>query len=156
MKKTLEKSKIKIVDDIQIRQEIVDLLEIQDIVIASKWAINNAIRTLETIGIEKDLEALISRGIACNQLCINQQINVHELRQIGFDIHRYAKHEKNAIKQSALRAFGHAVSTAHMKNHAIVASDYIIKVLNLSHDNNIEPAAKERQVQLQELLNLQE
>ncbi|MDA3931198.1 MAG: hypothetical protein PF513_00520 [Tenericutes bacterium] len=151
MNKSKNKSKIKIVDDIEIRSILVDIIEVQNKIIASKWAIQNAIRILDLIGYKASSVDLIKRGIEYNKLYNDKLINMNELRHICFEIHRHAKKQDNMIMQSALRAFGHAVSTAHMKNHVIVSSDYIIKVLNLAHENSYEIASEERILQLKEL-----
>jgi hypothetical protein len=47
-----------------------------------------------------------------------------------------------------LRVIGHAVATAHMKEHALVASDYAIKLINLAYPDDLAAVQKERQWQL--------
>jgi len=150
MNDTVERPKIKIVDDNKIRLKIVKMLESRNKILASQWAIGNAVRVLRVIGFDVDTNDLIKRGIEYNRLCNENSLSIYEMRQMGFEIHRYAKAEKDKILESALRAFGHAVSIAHMKKHAIVSSDYIIKTLNLQHQNDFDIASKERLLQLEQ------
>jgi len=46
---------------------------------------------------------------------------------------------------------GHAVSAGHMKEHAMVASDYAVKVINLLHPDNMDAVKKERLWQIEHL-----
>lgn len=69
---------------------------------------------------------------------------MHDVRQAGFEIHRLAREYEDKIIQNALRVVGQAVSTGHMKEHAMVASDYAIKVVNLMYPNDINKATEER------------
>ena len=59
-----------------------------------------------------------------------------------------AKQAENPIEQVLLRVIGHAVATAHMKEHAMVASDYAIKLINLAYPDDLAAVQKERQWQL--------
>lgn len=154
MNKSEYNSKIFIVDDEEIRRKLVDVIEDQSKILVSKWAIKNALRIFNLIGYDFNSDDFIKRGIEYNKKCNDKLISVNELRTIGFEIHRHAKKQGNEIIKLALRAFGHAISTAHMKNHAIVSSDYTIKVFNLLYENNFEIALKERLTQLEELNNL--
>lgn len=58
---------------------------------------------------------------------------MHDVRQIGFRIHQMAKENDNLLMQTSLRVVGQAVATGHMKEHAMVASDYAIKVINIKY-----------------------
>ncbi len=46
---------------------------------------------------------------------------------------------------------GHAVAAGHMKEHAMVASDYAVKVINLKYPMDMEAVKKERLWQIDEL-----
>lgn len=151
MSEIRQKAKIKIVDNNKIRTMISVIICEQDKVSLSKWAIANAIRIMELIEYDNRDNEIIKRGIAYNRLCNDKLVSVNELRKIGFEIYRYANNEEDIIIKTALRAFGHAVSVAHMKEHALVSSDYIIKVLNLRYTNNFDIASDERKLQLKEL-----
>ena len=72
----------------------------------------------------------------------------HLIELTGFKIHALAKQAENPRKQALLRVIGHAVATAHMKEHAMVASDYAIKLINLAYPDDLAAVQKERQWQL--------
>jgi hypothetical protein len=151
---TKYQSKIKIVDDTETRKILVDKIETQHKKNASKWAINLALRIFDVVGIDSKSNDLIQRAIDHNSRYNDKLLSINELREIGFEIHQYARNQEDPLKQFAYRAFGHAVSTAHMKEHAIVSSDYVIKVLNIMRHNRYDIVLKERKLQLEELNRL--
>lgn len=55
------------------------------------------------------------------------------------------------IITAALRCTGHCLATAHVKGHALVASDYAIKVINLLYPDDEAAARKMRRWQLKQL-----
>jgi len=50
--------------------------------------------------------------------------------------------------QATYRVIGHAVSSAHMAEHAMVASDYAILVVNYLYPNDQLAVEKQRQLQI--------
>jgi hypothetical protein len=70
-----------------------------------------------------------------------------EARQVDFMIHRLARMEKDPIK--VLRVMGQVAATPHVKRHALIASDYAIKLINLMYPKNFEEVAKERKIQIE-------
>ena len=70
---------------------------------------------------------------------------------IFFKIHQFAKTNEDPVSKAALRVIGHAVSAGHMKEHAMVASDYAVKVINLLHPDNMDAVKKERLWQIEHL-----
>ena len=63
-------------------------------------------------------------------------------------IHQMAKANEDVTVSAALRVAGHAVAVAHMKEHAMVASDYAIKVISLLHPVCMEAVREERMWQI--------
>ena len=51
-------------------------------------------------------------------------------------------------------AAGQAVASGHMREHAMVASDYAIKTIGLISSNDIQDITTEREWQLNELKKL--
>ena len=76
---------------------------------------------------------------------------MHDVRQAGFKIHKVARESDSDIKKTALRVVGQAVGSGHMREHAMVASDYTIKAINLIKPNDFDAITKEREWQLNEL-----
>jgi hypothetical protein len=71
-----------------------------------------------------------------------------DVRQAGFEVHKLAKVCNDPIIKAALRVAGQAVGTGHMREHAMVASDYAVKAINLKYLNNINAVKAERERQI--------
>ncbi len=69
---------------------------------------------------------------------------MHDVRQAGFKIHQLAKSSQDIVTQTALRVVGQAVAAGHMREHAMVSSDYAVKVINLLFPNDINAVRQER------------
>ena len=69
---------------------------------------------------------------------------MHDVRQAGFQIHQLAKKAQDIVIQTSLRVVGQAIATGHMREHAMVASDYAIKVINLLFPNDVNAVKQER------------
>ena len=54
-------------------------------------------------------------------------------------------------ESGSLRVVGHAVACAHMREHAMVASDYAVKVISLLHPDCMESVREERLWQIHHL-----
>ncbi|WP_341408275.1 putative immunity protein [Acetobacterium bakii] len=76
---------------------------------------------------------------------------MHDVRQAGFKVHQLAKESKDAIFQAALRVAGQAIRTGRMREHAMVASDYAIKVINLKFPDNMAAVKNEQEWQIRTL-----
>jgi len=76
---------------------------------------------------------------------------MYDVRQAGFKIHKLARECDSEIKKTALRVTGQAVGSGRMREHAMVASDYAIKMICLISSNDFEAITKEREWQLNEL-----
>lgn len=80
--------------------------------------------------------------------------SVQEVRRCGFQIHQMARATGDAIARAAWRVAGHAVATAHMREHALVASDYAVKVVSLLHPDSLDEVRKERLWQIRHLAEI--
>jgi hypothetical protein len=58
------------------------------------------------------------------------------------------------VDKSALRSAGHANAVGHMKEHAMICSDYAIKTIQLAFPGNTDIIKAERLWQLNELKRL--
>jgi hypothetical protein len=66
-------------------------------------------------------------------------------KQTGFKIHKIARKCDSEIKKIALRVTGQAVASGHMKEHAMVASDYAVKTMGLISSNDMDAITSERE-----------
>jgi len=145
------KAKIKIIDNIRLRAEIDELYEQTNQIDLAKWAIKCAKHILPFTESEEIDMTVIEKGFAINELWQDGKANVHEVRQAGFKIHEVARQSKSEMTKNSIRAAGQAVGVGHMREHAMVCSDYAVKTLQIAFPENAEKITEERQWQLNEL-----
>ncbi len=87
---------------------------------------------------------IIKAGYDVNESWQKGNARIHDVRQAGFKIHQLAKSSQDIVVQTALRVVGQAVVTGHMREHAMVSSDYAVKVINLLFPNDINAVRQER------------
>jgi hypothetical protein len=63
-----------------------------------------------------------------------------------------ARNEKDPIQQKIYRVMAQIANSPHVKNHALWASDYAIKLINTIYPNNFGEVKREREKQI-ELMN---
>jgi hypothetical protein len=131
------KVKIKISDDIILRNRLDELYENTNQVTLAQWSLCLAKHILEITAMEYWYNQIVLNGFAVNEQWQNEKARMHDVRQAGFKIHQLAKQSENEIEKAALRVLGQAVATGHMREHAMVASDYAVKVINLLCPNDI-------------------
>ena len=145
------KTKIKIIDNASLRAEIDDLFEETNQVNLAKWAIKCAKHILPLTELDKVEMTTIDNGFKINELWQTGNVPVNELRQAAFKIHEVARQCKSEIVKHAIRAAGQAVGVGHMREHAMVCSDYAIKTIQLAFPDQMNRITQERQWQLNEL-----
>ena len=145
------RTKIKIVDNSVLRAEIDNLYEQTNQIDLAKWAIKCAKHVLPLAEFEKIDMTSIDNGFKINELWQIGNTTVHEVRQAGFKIHEVARQCKSEIVKNAIRTVGQAVGVGHMKEHAMVCSDYAIKTVQLAFPDSMDKIKAERQWQLNEL-----
>lgn len=148
MAKDLTKPSIKILDNIEIRTKIVELYKSKDQKSINLWS-NFLIDELKRIiTFDNEIYIYINEGIEVNIKYRRDKVQTHDIREVGFKIQKFAKEETNLLHKAALRTIGHSISSAHMKEHAIVASDYYIKVINILFHNDMLKVSEARNLQL--------
>lgn len=149
------KPRIKIRDDSGLRSEIDKEYENTDQVDLAGWAIICARRVLPFAKDENVDFYVLEKGFEINELWQRGKASVHEVRQAGFKIHSVARKCKTEIGKNAIRTAGQAVGVGHMKEHAMVCSDYAIKTIELAFPSEIgRRIIEEREWQLKELKRL--
>lgn len=71
-----------------------------------------------------------------------------QAREIAFALHSLARQEESPVRTAVLRTMGQIAAIPHVKNHALPASDYAVKLINLLHPGDIEAIRKERETQI--------
>ena len=145
------KVKIKIEDNSELRTKIDELYEKTNQVDLAKWSLLMAKHILDIVDIDYHSVEEIVNGFKVNELWQIGEARMYDVRQAGFKIHKLARDSDSEIKKTALRVVGHAVGSGHMREHAMVASDYTIKTINLISPNDFDAITKEREWQLNEL-----
>jgi len=145
------KVKIKIKDNSELRTEIDELYEKMNQVDLAKWSLLMAKHILDTVDIDCNSIDAIVDGFIVNELWQTGKARMYDVRQASFKIHKIARECESEINKTALRVVGQAVSSGHMREHAMVASDYAIKTIGLINSNDIDAITFEREWQLNEL-----
>lgn len=144
-------AKIRITDNSDLRAEILEFAGSLNQVDLSKWAILCARHVLKYSETEFPANEIVADGFRTNELWQKGNSTVHQVRQAGFRIHALARSCKTEAARAALRAAGHAVGTGHMKEHAIICSDYAVKTIQLVFPGDSVKITLEREWQLHEL-----
>ena len=144
-------SKIKITDAAELREELEQGYEDSSQVQLCRYALKLAEYVLDLIQYAGPGDDIIKEGFLVNERWQNGTARMHDVRQAGFKIHRLAKASEDIVVSSALRAAAHAVAAGHMKQHAMVASDYAVKVINLLYPDNMDAVRQERLWQINQL-----
>lgn len=144
------RTKIKIQDCAELREQLDALYDKMPQVILAQWSLDLAKHILELAGIDYRNNQIIQDGFKINEAWQKGAARVHDVRQEGFKVHQLAKKNNNETVKTALRVT-QAIGTGHMREHAMVASDYAIKFVNLTHPNNEAAVIAERQWQINQL-----
>jgi len=148
------KVKIKIKDNNELRREIDTLYEKMNQEDLAKWSLVVAKHILDIAGVDYRSIDEIVEGFKVNELWQQGNARMHDIRQAGFKIHKIARECNSEIMKTALRVAGQAVASGHMREHAMVTSDYAIKTIGLISSNDIQAITTEREWQLNELKKL--
>jgi len=147
------KVKIKINDNSELRERIDELYEKISQVDLAKWSLIIAKHILDIADIDYNSIDAIVDGFMVNELWQTGNARMNDVRQASFKIHKIARECESEIKKTAFRVTGQAVASGHMREHAMVASDYAIKTIGLISSNDIDVITFEREWQLNELRN---
>lgn len=145
------KVKIKIGDNSELRMKIDKLYEKTNQVELAKWSLIIAKHILDMVGMDYHSAEEIFNGFEVNELWQLGKARMHDVRQAAFQIHKLARESSSEINKTALKVSGHAVASGHMKEHAMVASDYAIKVITMLYPDDLGSVTKEREWQIKEL-----
>ena len=71
-----------------------------------------------------------------------------EARQVAFALHHLAREETNPVYVLVYRTLGQIAATPHVKRHALVASDYAVKLINRMFPGDLEKVREMREKQI--------
>lgn len=136
-------------------KELNELLALTTHHVSVIFASDCANHLMERLSLDHDINYQARHAILAGHRFVSHDIGVIEARAYALKIHAIAKKEENVELIYFYRACGHAAATAHVKRHAIHASNYVIKSLlsmNQANDQDIEES--ERNWQIKRLLDL--
>ena len=145
------KVKIKINDIPELRAALDAIYEEKAQIQLAQWALTLAEHILALVGYNYETDPVIQNGFDTNRQWQTGAVRMFDVRQAGFKVHQLAKSCNDPIQQAALRVAGQAVGTGHMREHAMVASDYTIKAINLKYPGDISAVKAEREWQIETL-----
>ncbi|MBA5728503.1 hypothetical protein HW423_01715 [Aerococcaceae bacterium INB8] len=132
-------------DSADLRLEIEELLQTILQKSLATWASQNAQNYLEYIDIEDESlkDSIITEASKVLEERIEAKLSAHQLRQTGFLANKLGQQSINDISKFSVNVFAQAVATGHMRGHAIVSSDYAIKVVNILYLHDEQAAINE-------------
>jgi len=146
---TYSSPKIKIVDNNELRNQLEETLEKLPQKLLAKWALSVSVENLEHLDQHLVNDPRINLGIVTLEKRIAGDIRAFDLRKVGFIVNELAKESTTEASKYAARSFAQAIATGHMRGHAMVCSDYAVKLVNISNNSLVaEAATKERERQL--------
>lgn len=136
-----------VVDNIELRTQLVIEFERKTHAQAAQFSVKLAYHALELTGMV--INKTIQESLDINILWQEGKAKVQEARSLAFALHRLARESQDKLQTVTLRALGQIAATPHVKEHALVATDYLIKIINLLHGNDMSEATRERLYQIE-------
>ena len=137
-----------------IREKIIKLYITQDQITLAKWSLEIAKHMIQMTNLDLHNYPEVEQGFEVSKSWQSGKARVYDVRQAGFKIHQTARNHNSELKKIIFRVIGQAVSSAHMKEHSIISSDYAIKAVNLLYPDNLDKIKEERTWQLEQLIRL--
>ena len=140
--------KIRIVDDLALRSQLVAILHTTE-----KEILLDYVQEIISVTKKKiDLQFLDAQAIDNTIITFlkwrKKEVNLKILRENIFNLHSLASTETNELTKVYYRFVAHALATAHVMEHLVVALDYLIKYVNIKTDNNKKESASNRLLQI--------
>ncbi|MDR0415278.1 MAG: hypothetical protein LBH84_07700 [Prevotellaceae bacterium] len=138
------------IDDIpELKEKLIEAFDAKshDHKAIARYSLLLAAHVLDLTGIQRD--SAIEECFTVSEKWQEGKAKFQEARDVAFKMHRLAREENDPVRVKALRVMGQVAATPHVKRHALIASDYAIKLINLLHPKNLDEVRKEREVQIE-------
>jgi hypothetical protein len=137
------------IDDIpELKEKLIEAFDAKaiDHKAISRYSVLLAAHVLELTGIQRD--NAIEECFAVIEKWQEGKVKFQAARNVAFTMHRLAREEKDPVKVKVLRVMGQVAATPHVKRHALIASDYVIKLINVLYPKNFDEVRREREIQI--------
>jgi regulator of RNase E activity RraA len=136
------------IDDIpELKEELIDVFLTKSHKAVSRYSVVLAEHIFNLANMQPN-DAL-RETIAINIKWQEGNAPFQEARNVAGRIFTMAREEKDPVKTNILRVLGQAAATPHVARHALIASDYAIKLVNLLYPKDFEEVRKEREIQIE-------
>lgn len=142
---------IKKLDDVpELKEKLVAMYETKSHKDISRYSLLLAEHVLSLTGMPRNetVESCLSVSRAWQE----GRAKFQEARQVAFALHRLAREETNPVYVLVCRTLGQIAATPHVKRHALIASDYAVKLVNRMCPGDFEQVRtmREKQISLME------
>jgi hypothetical protein len=93
-------------------------------------------------------EGAIEECFAVNEKWQEGEAKFQDARNAAGRLLDLAREEKDPVRVKVFRIMAQVANTPHVKRHALIASDYAIKLINVLHPKDFDEARKEREIQI--------
>ncbi len=108
---------------------------------------------LALTGIPRD--DAIEQCFLINEKWRQGEVKFQAARNVAGVLLDLARTEKDPVKEKTLRVLAQVANTPHVKRHALIASDYAVKLINIMHPQNLDEVRKERETQIALMQSIQ-
>ncbi len=134
-------------DDIpELKQALIAVFDTKTHREISRYGLLLADHTLQLAGIP--LNETLAACYSVNRRWQDGGATFQEARDTSGAIHDLARSEESPAKAAALRAVAQIAAIPHVKRHALIASDYAVKTVNLLHPGNMDAVKAQRTLQI--------
>ena len=140
---------IRKLDDIpELKEKLIEAFDTKakDHKAISRYSLLLAAHILDLTGVQRD--HAIEECFAVNEKWQEGKVKFQDARDVADTMLRLAREEKDPVRVKVLRVMAQVAATPHVKRHALIASDYAIKLINLLYPKNFDEVRKEREIQI--------
>ena len=144
---------IKKLDDIpELKEKLISIYETKSHKDVSRYSLLLAEHVLSLSGMPRNetVESCFTVSRAWQEGLVKFQ----EARQVAFALHRLAREETDPVFVLVYRTLGQIAATPHVKRHALLGSDYAVKLVNRMFPGDLGQvrAMREKQIALMEIV----
>ncbi len=140
---------IKKLDDIpELKNKLIDAFDVKahDHIAISRYSMLLGRHVLDISGVPG--EAAIEDCFTINELWQRKKVGFQAARDVAGVVLDMARREKDPVRVKVLRVMAQVANTPHVKRHALIASDYAVKLINVMYPGDFDAVGRERETQI--------